>query len=169
MNSTFKMQSKHKGALLTALLLASFFSSLAFADNWSLKDTAGVKYKLAEEKGKWVLVNFWAPWCPTCIAELPDLNAMQLQRKDLQVIGVAVLYKNKKEVMDVAQAKSVTYPIVMGDEDIASEFGGMQGMPTSFLYSPTGKLVGHHDGPLTQSEIENTLEQKPESAGLFTN
>jgi hypothetical protein len=92
---------------------------------------------------------------------------VQLQHKDLLVIGVAVMYRNKKEVMDVVHTKSVSYPVVMGNEDIASDFGEMAGMPTSFLYSPSGKLVGHHDGPLTQNEIEQAIAQKPDSVGLF--
>jgi hypothetical protein len=69
--------------------------------------------------------------------------------------------------MDVVHTKSVSYPVVMGNEDIASDFGEMAGMPTSFLYSPSGKLVGHHDGPLTQNEIEQAIAQKPDSVGLF--
>jgi thiol-disulfide isomerase/thioredoxin len=155
-----------KGALLALFLLS--LSAQTLADNWNLKDKDGVRYKLADQKGKWVLVNFWAPWCPPCIAELPELNALQQQHKDLLVIGVAVLYHSKKEVLDVVQAKSLTFPIVMGNEDIASDFGEMKGMPTSFLYSPDGKLVGYHDGPLTQNEIEHVFEQKPGTPELFT-
>lgn len=127
-----------------------------------------MQYKLSEQKGKWVLVNFWAPWCPPCIAEMPGLDALQKQRKDLLVIGVAVMYSKTEEITDVIREHSITYPIVMGNEDIASDFGEMTGMPTSFLYSPAGKLVGHHYGPLTQNEVEQAIALKPASAGLFT-
>jgi thiol-disulfide isomerase/thioredoxin len=151
-----------KGALVALFFLSCF--TQAMADDWNLKDKDGVRYKLADQKGKWVLVNFWAPWCPSCIAELPELNTLQLRHKDLLVIGVAVMYRNKKEVLDIVKTQSISYPIVIGNEDIASEFGEMQGMPTSFLYSPAGKLIGHHDGPLTQNEIEQALAQKPDTA-----
>lgn len=141
---------------------------VALADDWNLKDKDGVHYKLAEQKGKWVLVNFWAPWCPPCVEELPALDALQKQHKDLLVIGVAVLYRKSQEVMDAVRSTSISYPIVLGNEDIASDFGEMKGMPTSFLYSPSGKLVGHHDGPLSQTDIEQAITQKSALAELFT-
>jgi thiol-disulfide isomerase/thioredoxin len=156
-----------KGALL-ALLLSVCPIQVALADDWNLKDKEGVRYKLSEQKGKWVLVNFWAPWCPPCLAEMPGLNALQKQHKDMLVIGVAVQYRKTQEVTDAIRSLSVAYPIILGNEDIASDFGGMNGMPTSFLYSPTGKLVGHHDGPLTQEEVEQVMAQKQGSGDIFT-
>jgi len=138
------------------------------ADGWQLKDKDGVHHSLSGAKGKWVLVNFWAPWCPPCLEEMPGFNALQKRRKDLQVIGVAVMYRKKQEVLDVVREHAISYPIVLGNEDIASDFGEMQGMPTSFLYAPTGKLVGHHAGPLTPQELERAMARAPEAAGLFT-
>jgi thiol-disulfide isomerase/thioredoxin len=158
----------HKGALLATLLFAYLSGSFSLAEGWSLKDKDGVRYTLSEQHGKWVLVNFWAPWCPPCIQELPELVSLQKQHRNLQVLGVAVQYGTKQEVMDMVKSQSISYPIVLGNEDTAGDFGGLNGLPTSFLYSPSGKLVGHHDGPLTQNEIEQAIEQKPEAGALFT-
>jgi len=152
--------------LFTALLL--LWSLGGWAGEWSLKDTAGARYSLSGLQGKWVLVNFWAPWCPSCIQEIPELVALQKQHQDVRVIGVAVMYKTRREVTDMMQSQAISYPIVFGNEDTASDFGGMVGMPTSFLYSPSGKLVGRHDGPLTRAEIEQAIAQKPEAASLFS-
>jgi hypothetical protein len=99
---------------------------------------------------------------------LPDLATLQQRHKDLQVIGIAVMYKSRKEVLNMVAKESINYPIVLGDEDTAADFGGMAGVPTSFLYAPSGKLVGSHQGPLTLSEMEQAIEQKPEAAALFT-
>ena len=156
------------GYLLLALLLSLCPVHVALADDWNLKDKDGVHYRLSEQQGKWVLVNFWAPWCAPCLQEMPDLDALQKQHRDLLVIGVAVLYRKNQEVLDAVRQTSVSYPIVLGNEDIASDFGEMKGMPTSFLYSPSGKLVGHHDGPLTQADIEQVMARQPASAELFT-
>jgi thiol-disulfide isomerase/thioredoxin len=155
-----------KGALL-ALLLSLCTIQIALADDWNLKDNNGVHYKLSEQKGKWVLVNFWAPWCPECLQEIPELNALQKQHKDIQVIGVAVMYRKNQEVTEAARAHSISYPLVLGNEDIASDFGEMKGMPTSFLYSPSGNLIGRHDGPLTLNDVEQAIAQKPNAAELF--
>ena len=149
------------------LLLSLCSAQVALADGWSLKDRNGIQYKLSDEKGKWVLVNFWAPWCPPCVAELPELDALQKQHKDLLVIGVAVMYGKVQEVTDVVREKSLSYPIVLGNEDVASDFGGMNGLPTSFLYSPTGKLLGHHDGPLTQNDVEQAMARETSVDGTF--
>lgn len=149
----------NSGAQFLALLLAILFCEQVYAGGWSLKDTEGVKYKLADQKGKWVVVNFWAPWCPPCLAELPELNSLQQQHKDILVIGIAVQYKKRLEVTDMVKKLSVTYPIVLGDEDTAADFGGIEGLPTTFLYSPDGKLVSKEDGPVTQKGIEQAMIQ----------
>ncbi len=156
------------GAAFVALLLVLCAAQPALAGGWKLEDKDGVSYTLAGEKGKWVLVNFWAPWCPPCLEEMPGFNALQKRHKDLQVIGVAVMYRKKQEVLEVVHEQSLSYPIVLGNEDIASDFGAMTGMPTSFLYAPSGKLVGRHEGPLTPQQLEQAMAQAPAAAALFT-
>src|SRR5487761_2117788 len=157
-----------QGKVASSLLLCALSVTLAaHADDWNLKDKDGMHHKLSDQKGRWVLVNFWAPWCPMCLQELPDLTAVQQQHHDVQVIGIAVMYKNRKEVLDVSATESLNYPIVLGNEDTAADFGGLVGLPTSFLYTPSGELVGHHQGPLTQNEIEQAIAQKSAAATLF--
>ena len=154
-----------KITLVSILLLIASASLCAKADDWALKDKDGTTFKLSGLQGKWVLVNFWAPWCPPCLQEIPDLVAIQNQHTDLQVLGVAVMYRAKKEVLDIVQSKAMTYPVIMGNEDIASDFGGITGLPTSLLYNPSGKLVGRHDGPLNVNDIEQALKG---NSGIFT-
>ncbi len=150
--------------LFVLLLSLAGFSQAA---DWSVKDTNGAHHSLNTLHGKWVLVNFWAPWCPSCLQEMPGLQAVQKQHPDVQVIGIAVMYKNRQEVMSTVKDQALTYPIVLGGEDIASDFGGMPGMPASFLYMPSGLLLGRHLGPLTLNEIEQAIAQKPEGLALF--
>jgi len=153
LSEIFSLLPKRTSFAVTLLTLCLAQAAWA-GDDWSFKDRDGAKYTLSGLHGKWVLVNFWAPWCPPCLQEMPDLDAMQHQHKDLQVIGVAVMYGSRKEVMDIIDRKSISYPIVFGNEDTAADFGGLTGIPVSFLYSPSGKLVDHQEGPVTQAEIE---------------
>lgn len=135
-------------------LLLLPFSSMA-ADNWSLTDTEGKVTRLSDYRGKWVIVNFWATWCPPCLAEIPGLNAMK--RENVAVIGIAVSYSSANEVLDFMKHHGISYPVILGNEDVASIFGGIDSLPTSFLYSPDGELVGRHEGPLTQAEISKLI------------
>ncbi len=157
MNISEKYLSSPNGVLITALLLVLSLAHAAWADDWSLRDKDGVQFTLSGLQGKWVLINFWAPWCPPCLQEIPDLVALQRRHKDLQVIGVAVMYGSRKEVIDVINKKSISYPIVFGNEDTAGDFGGLEGLPTSFLYSPSGKLVDQLKGPIIQADIEHRI------------
>jgi len=152
----------HQFVLFNALM----WSLSGMASDWQLKDTAGARYTLSALHDHWILVNFWAPWCPSCIEELPALLAVQKRHPDLQVLGIAVMYRTKQSVMEMVKNQAFTYPIVLGSEDTAGDFGGLEGLPTSFLYSPDGKLVGKHAGPLTQNDIEQTLAGK--NTQLFT-
>ena len=148
---------------LTALLVAQ----VALADDWKLTDTRGVSHTLAAERGKWVLVNFWAPWCPPCLDEMPGFSSLQQKRRDLQVIGVAVMYRKQSEVLDVVNKQKLVYPIVMGNEDLVSGFGELKGLPVSFLYDPSGKLVGRHDGPLAPQQLEQAMARASGAKDIF--
>jgi thiol-disulfide isomerase/thioredoxin len=163
-----KIASSRNATTLAALMLLLGLAQASWAGDWNLKSRDGVDYTLSGLHGKWVLVNFWAPWCPPCLQEMPDLNASQQQHKDLQVIGVAVMYVSRKKVIDVVNKQSISYPIVFGNEDTAGDFGGLDGLPTSFLYTPSGKLVGHHQGILTQSDLDQAMAQNPDATILFT-
>jgi thiol-disulfide isomerase/thioredoxin len=165
--SRLKIASSLTATAVLACLLAMSPVHTAHAREWNLKDKDGMQYTLSSLRGKWVLVNFWAPWCPECIREIPEFNALHEQRKDLQVIGVAVMYDNRKQVLDKIAKYSIAFPTVFGNEDTAGDFDGLDGVPTSFLYTPSGQLVGHHQGPLTRSEIEQIITQN-DAGSLFS-
>src|SRR4051794_36079864 len=98
---------------LFALML---FASTVAADDFNLLDLNGKPQILSAYKGKWVLVNFWATWCPPCLEEIPDLIALQESHKEMIVIGIAMDYKSKKAILDFADDNLMSYPLVLGDE-----------------------------------------------------
>jgi thiol-disulfide isomerase/thioredoxin len=136
-------------------LLACFIGA-AGAQQFSLTDASGKIHRLSDYRGKWVLVNFWATWCPPCLEEMPDLGALYDARrgKDLIVIGVAVDFQNPREVIEFADNMLVSYPIVLGDKKVTDQFARIRGLPTTLIYDPKGELVKTHLGAITRKQVE---------------
>lgn len=141
------------------LLLALAALPAAGAD-FRLTDSDGKLHRLGDYRGKWVIVNFWATWCPPCLEEIPDLVAVTEARKDVQVFGVAMEFQDSKQVLQFAEGMFVNYPIVLGDRNTADLIGKVQGLPTTFIYDPQGKLAVRHVGKITRKQIERLLDRK---------
>jgi thiol-disulfide isomerase/thioredoxin len=137
-------------------------SSAAFA--FTVKDTKGKTHRLEDYRGKWVLVNFWATWCPPCLEEMPDLQKLHETRKDLVVIGIAMEYRDPNYVKQFADDLFVTFPIVLGDSRIAAQIGKIPGLPTTYLYDPTGKVAAYNVGALTREAVESYIQKKSAAA-----
>ena len=141
---------------LAGLLLA-LAASWAQAD-FKMTDTTGKAHSLSGYKGKWVLVNYWATWCPPCLEEIPDLIALhENQKNNLVVLGVALDYRSAKQVTDFADGLLVTYPIVLGSPKITNQIGPVQGLPTTYLFNPDGKMVAQQVGAITRQAVESYL------------
>ncbi len=137
------------------------FNTTVSADEFKLTDLNGRQHALADYKGKWVLVNFWATWCPPCLEEIPDLLSLEEKHTDLIVIGVAMDYKSKKEVLDFAADNLMDYPLALGDDKTMLQFGNSEVLPTTNLYNPQGKLVKRFRGSISRAAVEKLLSGKP--------
>jgi thiol-disulfide isomerase/thioredoxin len=140
------------------LLLALAMLPAAAAD-FSLTDSDGKRHRLSDYRGKWVIVNFWATWCPPCLEEIPDLVAIAESRKDVQVFGVAMESQDAKQVLQFAEGMFVNYPIVLGDRKTADQIGKVAGLPTTFIYDRQGKLAVRHVGKISRKQIERLLDR----------
>ncbi len=139
------------------LLLVLLPGVACAADNFTLTDAQGKSHSLAGYSGKWVIVNFWATWCPPCLEEIPDLVAIKESRKDIEVIGIAMEFQDARQVMQFAEGMFVNYPIVLGDRKISESVGRVDGLPTTFIYDPQGKLAQRHVGKITRKQIERLI------------
>ena len=146
--------------LLAACLL--LFALNAAALEFTLKDTQGQVHRLADYRGKWVLVNFWATWCAPCLEEIPDLIALHNAHKntDLIVIGMALEYPSAKMVLDFVKEHAITYPIVLGNYKMAAQIGVVEGLPTTYLFNPAGKLVSYQPGIVTRDSVEAYMRSR---------
>ena len=145
---------------LLAMFLLSLSTVSAAANNFVLKDMAGKKHSLSEYKGKWVIVNYWANWCPPCLEEIPDLVALYDSRKnkDLVILGVAFDYQSAKEVTDYVNDMLISYPIVLGDDDVMKQIGFSDVLPTSYIYNPRGELIKTKHGLVTKQYLDSLLK-----------
>lgn len=148
---------RHNAATPSANLPTAF-SNLPAAPALSITDINGAALHTADYKGDVVLVNFWAAWCVPCADEIPQFIALQKKYHDqgLQVIGISV-EDDPAELRDFCHKQQVNYPVVPSDLRIADAFGGVLGLPTTFVIGRDSRIHGKHDGATDFSALEQEV------------
>ena len=141
------------------LCLLPLLSSAAQAQGFSFKDTAGKIHSLTDYRGKWVLVNFWATWCPPCLEEIPDLVSLYESRKDVMVIGIVMDYRDPKTVLKFVDSLAISYPIVFGNKSIAAQVGPVSMLPTTYLFNPAGRPAAYKVGIISRESLEDFMRE----------
>lgn len=146
-------------------LAAGFMLALSFsghAADFSLEDMQGKVHRLSDYRGKWVLVNFWATWCPPCLSEIPELVSLHNAHKDhdLIVIGIAMGSGSDRKVTRFVETHGITYPIVQGNRRLTAQIGKVTVLPTSYLYAPNGEQVSYQAGEVTRESVEAYIRNK---------
>ena len=132
-----------------------FFRNPAPAPVFTARDLDGREVSSASVRGKVLLVNFWATWCPPCRAEIPDLVRLQEKYRDrLQIIGISEDESAPEVVKRFAADHKMNYPIVMTSPEIEKMFPGISALPTSFLIDRDSRVVQKHVGMLTARTTE---------------
>lgn len=114
------------------------------APDFALKSVDGKTVKLSDYKGKVVILDFWATWCPPCRKGIPDLIELKNEfgKKGVEIIGISVDSKNTiAEVPSFVKDKKINYPVVYADKKVVSDYGGIESIPTSFIVDKSGKIV----------------------------
>jgi len=143
--------------LLFVLLLG--FSTTTFAINFELTDHKNIKYQLADYKGKWVVLNYWATWCPPCRRELPMLVDYNGAREDVQIFGIN--YEpdiSPERLTDFIDTYFIRFPTIPSTKAIDKKFGIPPGLPMTIFISPEGKIIKKITGMLTKSFMDKTLK-----------
>jgi thiol-disulfide isomerase/thioredoxin len=147
-------------ALLVALtLLPGPVRQESPASSLALRDLGGRTIKLDSFRGKVVLLNFWATWCPPCRAEIPDLVALQKKYGDkgLQVVGVTAPPYTRAEVSKFVKRAKVNYPILFGTEGLAARLAGTEVLPATILLDREGRVHTTIEGILTPEEVDEKI------------
>ena len=111
-------------------------------------------FDLAGQRGRWVVVNFWATWCKPCLKEIPDLSAFDAARDDVRVIGLAYEEITADDMRAFLQKHPAGYPIALLDVyDPPADFETPRGLPMTYLIDPDGKVAKKYLGPITSDML----------------
>ena len=130
------------------------------APDFSLKTLDGKTLRLSDLRGKAVVLNFWATWCPPCKMELPWLVDLQKQygAQGLQIVGISEDEGGKDKVAQFVKEMGVNYTIAVDDDSVAEKYGDVEDLPTTFYIDRNGKIVEFAMGLVDRSEIEAKMK-----------
>lgn len=155
-----------KTVILAAVLIfaAGYINAAAIevgseAPAFSLKDINGKQVSLSDFKGKAVILDFFASWCPPCRQEVPDFVELQKAYggKDFTVVGVALV--NAKDAKNFAGEFGVNYPVLVDDGKVSDLYGPIRSIPTTFILDKNNKIVKMYIGFRTKDIFERDIKE----------
>jgi cytochrome c biogenesis protein CcmG, thiol:disulfide interchange protein DsbE len=138
---------------------SSHSTARPLAAEFTLSDLGGNKISLSTYRGRVVLLNFWATWCAPCREETPELVGLQnrYRSQGLQIIGVSLDDESKAALAFYRQFK-INYPVVLGDARLAERYGGVLGLPMTFLIGCDGRIDAKYSGKADIARIEKDFK-----------
>ncbi len=148
-------------ALILVLTLLAALPAVAEKVDFTLKDLDGKSVSLSDFRGKWVIVNYWATWCPPCLEEIPDLVELYEENRDtIVVLGVDYEEVNMEYLEEFVETHMMSYPVMQMEPKPVTELGPVLGLPTTYIISPEGERVARQEGPITREAIEKYIARK---------
>ena len=155
--------------LVFIMALIAAAPSVAEEVDFTARDIEGKSVSLSDFRGKWVIVNYWATWCPPCLDEIPELVSLHEENSDkLVVLGVAYEEVSEDYLKEFVESHMMSYPVVRMDPVPVTKLGPVMGLPTTYIISPRGERMARQEGPVTQEAIEKYIERKEQFPGGAT-
>lgn len=155
MSRSHRSRARYLQSICLAVTWFTVFAAFAF----DLKDTVGQSQRLTDLKGKWVVVNFWATWCTPCLAEIPDLAALDKARDDVDVIGLAYEEIESPDMEAFLREHPISYPMAVLDVyHPPADFDTPPGLPMTYLIAPDGKVAKQFLGPTDAKELAQLIK-----------
>ena len=147
--------------LSRAFVTAFTVFACANAGAFQLVDSTGKPQRLADFKGRYVVLNFWATWCVPCIQEIPEIADFAHAHRDVVVLGIAVdAEDNVAKVKQFVAKTGHDYPVVFSDAKVEAQLGDQKALPTTRIYDPTGKVVYDKPGRVTRKSLEELTKRR---------
>lgn len=130
------------------------------APDFTLNDSSGKPVTLSNYRGKVVLLNFWATWCPPCRVEIPWFNDFQQAYgdRDLAVLGVSLDEDGWKSVKPYLVENKVNYRVMTGNGDVAALYGGVDTLPMTLIIDRQGRIASTHVGLVSRADYQSAIE-----------
>jgi len=138
------------------------------APDFALTDLSGKTVHLSDYRGKAVVLNFWATWCPPCVREIPTLVEMQKQYgpQGLEIVGVAMDDDaTPASIGRFAREANINYTLLIGSDKVSDLYGGVEALPTTFYIDRDGRMVERVFGAGERSDIEDNVKKALAAAG----
>ena len=126
-----------------------------------LHDTQGNQIEVASLKGKWVIINYWAGWCESCVKEIPELNYFYQHNQDKNIVLYGVNYDRipMQELKNAMDKTHIAYPVVLEDPAQAWSLDGIDALPVTFIIDPNGDVAKKILGVNTEKSLLATVRE----------
>jgi peroxiredoxin len=125
----------------------------------TVKDMNGASMRLADHKGKVIVLNFWATWCGPCQLEIPELVETYAEYKDQGVVVLGISIDDTAETLRAyAPQKNMTYPVLLMQDDVDQAYGPIFGVPVTFFIGRDGRINRKHFGPVTKAQLDQEIK-----------
>lgn len=157
--------------VLLLVMLGPGAAAHAEQPGFALPDLQGEVHELSDYRGKWVVVNYWATWCPPCLDEIPELVAFHDAHAPDKAVVLGINYEeaDRDYLEGFVEQYFVSYPILIGELKAKTPFGLLYGLPTTYVVSPQGEVVESHTGGVTQQYLERVIDEQATESTTVSN